>query len=40
MTNIDSILISRNVTLPTKVYLVKAVVFLVGMYGCELDPKN
>ena len=35
MTNIDSILISRNVTLPTKVYLVKAVVFPVVMYGCE-----
>ena len=35
MTNIDSILKSRDVTLPTKVCLVKAVVFLVVTYGCE-----
>ena len=35
MTNIDSILKSRNITLPTKVRLVKAVVFPVVMYGCE-----
>ena len=35
MTNLDSILISRDTTLPTKVCLVKAVVFLVVMYGCE-----
>ena len=35
MTNLDSILKSRDVTLPTKVCLVKAVVFLVVMYGCE-----
>ena len=35
MTNLDSILKSRNVTLPTKVRLVKAMVFLVVMYGCE-----
>ena len=35
MTNIDSILKSRDVTLPTKVHLVKAVVFPVVMYGCE-----
>ena len=35
MTNIDSILKSRNITLPTKVYLVKAMVFPVVMYGCE-----
>ena len=35
MTNIDSILKSRDVTLPTKVRLVKAMVFLVVMYGCE-----
>ena len=34
-TNIDSILKSRDITLPTKVCLVKAVVFLVVMYGCE-----
>ena len=35
MTNLDSILKSRDVTLPTKVRLVKAMVFLVVMYGCE-----
>ena len=35
MTNLDSILKSRDVTLPTKVRLVKAVVFPVVMYGCE-----
>ena len=35
MTNLDSILKSRDITLPTKVRLVKAVVFLVVMYGCE-----
>ena len=35
MTNIDSILKSRDITLPTKVFLVKAIVFLVVMYGCE-----
>ena len=35
MTNIDSILKSRDVTLPTKVCLVKAIVFPVVMYGCE-----
>ena len=35
MTNLDSILKSRHVTLPTNVHLVKAVVFLVVMYGCE-----
>ena len=35
MTNLDSILKSRDITLPTKVCLVKAVVFLVIMYGCE-----
>ena len=35
MTNLDSILKSRNITLPTKVCLVKAMVFLVVMYGCE-----
>ena len=34
MTNIDSILKSRDITLPTKVHLVKAMVFLVVMYGC------
>ena len=35
MTNLDSILKSRNITLPTKVRLVKATVFPVVMYGCE-----
>ena len=35
MTNPDSILKSRDITLPTKVHLVKAVVFPVVMYGCE-----
>ena len=35
MTNLDSILKSRDITLPTKVSLVKAMVFLVVMYGCE-----
>ena len=35
MTNLDSILKSRDTTLPTKVHLVKAMVFLVVMYGCE-----
>ena len=37
MTNLDSIFKSRDITLPTKVRLVKATVFLVVMYGCELD---
>ena len=46
MTNLDSIFKSRDITLPTKIRLVKAVVFPVVMYGCELDceeswaPKN
>ena len=35
MTNLDSILKSRNVTLPTKIRLIKAIVFPVVMYGCE-----
>ena len=35
MTNLDSILKSRDITLPTKVRLVKAMVFPVVMYGCE-----
>ena len=35
MTNLDSIFKSRDITFPTKVYLVKAMVFLVIMYGCE-----
>ena len=36
MTNLDSIFKSRHITLPTKVHLVKAMVFLVVMYGCEI----
>ena len=35
MTNLDSILKSRNITLPTKVHLVKAMVFPLVIYGCE-----
>ena len=35
MTNLDSILKSKHITLPTKVHLVKAIVFPVVMYGCE-----
>ena len=35
MTNLDSILKSRDITLPTKVHIVKAMVFPVVMYGCE-----
>ena len=36
MTNLDSILRSRDITLPTKVHLVKAMIFPVVMYGCEI----
>ena len=36
MTNLDSIFKSRNITLPTKIHLVKAMVFPVVMYGCEM----
>ena len=36
MTNLESILQSRDITLPTKVHLVKAIVFLVLMYGSEI----
>ena len=35
ITNLDSLLKSRDITLPTKVHLVKAMVFSVDMYGCE-----
>ena len=35
MTNLDSVLKSRDITLLTKVHIVKAIVFLVVMYGCE-----
>ena len=38
MINGDSILKSRDVTLPTKVHLVKVTVFAVAMYGCEVGP--
>ena len=40
VTNLDSILKSRDITLSTKVRLVKAMVFPVVMYGCELDHKE
>ena len=40
MTNLDSILKSRNITLPTKICIVKTMVFPVVMYGCELDHKE
>ena len=38
--NLDSILKSRDITLPTKVHLVKTLVFPIVMYGCELDFKE
>ena len=40
MINLDSILKSRDITLPTKVHLVKALVFPVIVYGCELDYRK
>ena len=41
MTNLDSVLKSRDITLPTEVHIVKAMVFPVIMYGCEIrTPKN
>ena len=40
MINLDNMLKSRDITLPTKVCLVKAMVFPVVMYGCELDYKE
>ena len=40
MTNLDSIFKSRDITLPIKVHLVKAMVFPVVMYGCELGYKE
>ena len=40
MTNLDSIFKSRDITLPTKVHLVSAMVFPVVMYGCELDYRE
>ena len=36
MTNLDSILKNRDITLPTKVHLIKAMVFPMVMYGCEI----
>ena len=39
MINLGNVLKSRDITLPTKVHLVKAVVFLVVIYRCELDHK-
>ena len=40
MTNLESILKSRDITLPTKVHLVKGIVFPVILYGCELAHKE
>ena len=40
MTNLDRMLKNRDITLPTNVYLVKAMLFPVVMYGCELDYKE
>ena len=40
MTNLDSILISRDITLPTKVHLVKAMVFLVAMYRLRVGSSR
>ena len=40
ITNLDSILKSRDITLPTKIYLVKAMVFPIVMFGYELDYKE
>ena len=40
MTNLGSILKSRDITLPTKLHIVKAMVFPVVVYGCELDYKE
>ena len=40
MTNLDSMLKSRDITLPTKVHLVKAMIFPVVMYGCESWTKR
>ena len=40
MTKLDSILKDRDITLPTMVHLVKAIVFPVVMYGCGLDYKE
>ena len=38
MTNLDSVLKSKDITFPTKVHIVKAMIFPVVMYGCESGP--
>ena len=40
MTNLESILKSKDITLLTKVFIVKAMVFSVVIYGCEMDHKE
>ena len=40
MTNLDSILKNKDITLPTQVHIVKAMIFPVVMYRCELDRKE
>ena len=40
MTNLDSVLKSRDITLPTKIHLVKATVFIAVMYVCDIDHKE
>ena len=40
MTNVENIFKSRDITLPTKVHLVKVMVFPVVIYGCEMDYKE
>ena len=40
MTNLDSVLKSEDITLPTKIHIVKAMVFTVVMYRCELDHEE
>ena len=40
LTNLDSLLKGRDITLPTKACLVKAMIFPVVMYGCEMDHKE
>ena len=40
LTNLANILKSRDITLPTKVYIVKVMVFPIVMYGCELDHEE
>ena len=39
-TNLEALLISKDITLPTKIHLVKAMIFPVVMYRCELDHKE